>query len=302
MNSLRATRYRELFDKEEAAKKYEAEKPLRDLANRNAQLERDIEEQERLIAVRELFSKPSDALKSCTEYDHSRNLTVDQVMTATGEAVSALKTFLEDKQGVRVEKSGLVKLGKIVEVNGEIDVTSVTNLQKIWALMEKLGALNQSDFTVVRQPVIPAASVPEPVLDPEELVNVSVGGRQQQMKRREVTERKDVDKKFWGAAQPLYLEWIASLNQHWGFVPTEQQRSDALRLIETLNLDPTRRESYDKVRRAAIKHGILPETLVTAEELLNEELERFTQFNPTATPREERAWILKRSRELGIAQ
>ena len=101
---------------------------------------------------------------------------------------------------------------------------------------------------------------------------------------------------------PLYSEWIASLEQHWGFVPTEQQRRQALELIATLNLDPTRRESYDKVRRAAIKQGVFPETLVTREELLQQEMEVFTQFNPTASPREERAWILKRSRELGIAQ
>ena len=205
MSSLRAAANRAAFDKEEQQKEFERLAPIRAMADRNAQLEREIAEQERLIAVQELFKKPSAQLSSCTQYDHSRNLTVEQVMTATGEAVNALKLFLEEKQGTRIEKSGLLKVGKIVEVNGDIDVTNVENLKKIWSLMETLGALSQSDFTVTRQPVAPAAPAIEPTVDPDSLVTVSIGGRQQQLKAREVAERQKVDKDFWNAATTVVL-------------------------------------------------------------------------------------------------
>ena len=116
----------------------------------------------------------------------------------------------------------------------------------------------------------------------------------------EKAAKKAVAKDFWKQATPLYAEWIESLNRHWGFIPNEVQKKQAFNILETMNLSPLDRRTYDRLRLVAIERGVFPDNLLTADELLGRELEDFRKHNPMASSREERGWIVRRSRELGL--
>jgi len=98
------------------------------------------------------------------------------------------------------------------------------------------------------------------------------------------------------AARPLFNEWIASLEQHWSFVASDSDRKVAGEEAEKLGLNLADRRSYDRLRIHLGKQHFFP-LLLTHEEKISEDLEKFKRDNPTATARDERAFLQQKKNE-----
>jgi len=175
--SIRAAKNRQAFEaeyqKEQEQKELERTASIRAQAQRNAELEAQIAETEKAIVRDTVFKQPSEHLgKVCTRY--SRDLTVAQVTAAIGEAVSALKLYL-DSAGKEITNSGLAKIGRVSELNQDIDTTSPDNLKRIFEYLDANGCFTNADVKVTRviQPTEPA---PAPVKRTLEQVQAELDG------------------------------------------------------------------------------------------------------------------------------
>jgi hypothetical protein len=125
----------------------------------------------------------------------------------------------------------------------------------------------------LRTQAVPAP-VPEPTPAPtmQDLMNVDCGTMDGQRQARQIA-----DSLYERECGPLALEWVDSLRNNFGFVPTREQL-DATRVwFERNNRSWLDRRSFDACRLAMISQGIFPETCWTDQDRANlaiESLER----------------------------
>jgi hypothetical protein len=85
---------------------------------------------------------------------------------------------------------------------------------------------------------------------------------------------------------PIFLEWLDSMEKHFGFVSTEAQRKAALRYMQEHNYSFTHGPHYDATRRALGKIGIFP-LMLTEDERLAERLENTPNLSGSYLARQE---------------
>lgn len=277
---------------QESAPVRAAEREFKNTVNELARAERE-------VARQQAFREPSEELKNrCKQYVPD-TMTAEQVTQAIRESFDAFRLALSER-GVTLEQSALQKFARLSEINITCDTRDPMTFMAMFEFMDGLGLL-ELDCTK-SAPVRPVTVAPVAVTTDKPIDESKIDPESWDSSSREglSLERKLTDRKFWKAASPLFHEWIQSLYTHWNFVPSEEQKKQAFNLIEPLNLNPHDRRTYDVLRRAAIARGIFPPELLTNDEILQRELEEFRVNNPTASPREERIWFTRRSKEIEV--
>jgi hypothetical protein len=76
---------------------------------------------------------------------------------------------------------------------------------------------------------------------------------------------------------PMFYDWIISLRQEWDLTFTDEQLKAlvfaTMKLMEERGLSALSPKSYDYCRRVFSKQGLLPEGLLTPDELLAERIQ-----------------------------
>jgi hypothetical protein len=220
--------------------------PIKAQARRNAELEQQIAETEKAIVQQEVFSQPSEHLKKvCAAY--KKNLTVEQVTAAIGNAVSALKFYL-DAQGKEITTSGLQKLGRISELNPDIDTTEPKNLIIIFDYLTENDCLNSSDVKVVRiiQPAQEEKAA-EPKLSLAD-IQAQVENTESASREGQAKVRKLAMLAMCMEAQPVYHEFSAFIASTYGYTMTQEDGDRCVQYLRDNNLRLDSKAAWDKAR------------------------------------------------------
>jgi hypothetical protein len=205
---------------------------------------------------------------------------------------TAFDAFIENagKQGLTLSDDAQQRLALFAIVQGwsqGIVFTQVSNWSDAFARLKELQVFQDGD--IVQQ------AVPVPAQKPIDALSlISTQSREGRREAIKITEERWLQEE----CAPLFRSWIQSLYDYdaWRFVPSESQRQAALAQAAVLGLNLSDWRVYDRLRLHLGRNGHFP-LLQTPEEKLCEDLEQFKRDNPTATARDERAFLQQKKNE-----
>jgi hypothetical protein len=281
------------WEKFKEDERLEKERPIREAADRLSRAHGELLRAENKKALKELLTYPNQEVASkCPTYAPAEPQTTEQVYAAIEKAYTTFVAEMEER-GITIKAGAHNKFGRVCTLNPYIDSRQPESFHAIFEAIDAIDGWTEKE---VQKPEPVAEPEPSKPIDPWAAVEAQESvTREGARKARQLFDRAF----FKGDVSPLWHEWIASLAEHWNFVPNEEQKKQACGAFEKLNLPFTDKRSYDKVRKHCSAVGIFP-PLQTNEEALSAELEEYRVNNPGATAYQERQWFVRRQKELQV--
>lgn len=268
------------------AREAAAAKERRERAPENERLSRFWSQQWDDLKDYAKYPQANDKYFSTAAITASQDKQSDQMLQS-----AAYDAFIETmgKQGIRLSDDAQQRLVLYAIVQGWAQGIIFSQVQNWFDALNRLRELQAFPAEGDIRQDAPAVAA-KPSVDALSLLSLEDASQRKEAQRvvRERWIMEDI--------RPLFQEWLQSLYEHWQFVPSEQQKSAACSEAEKLNLSLADRRSYDRLRIHLGRQHFFP-LLLTHEEKISEDLEKFKRDNPTATAREERVWLQQRRNE-----
>lgn len=254
---------------EEQARKDEAERPIR---KAEAQLSETLHKLRDQQVVALFQGESPELLSRCTQVDDAQFAGKDaaSITAAIRDACNTFRLKLEES-GVRLNPSAMEKFRVICEHHRNIDLTSVTNWERIFEYADSLAVWSDHDVTrrqVAAQPQ-PAREV---LVNPLDALEVLPNNREGARAARELA-----NEHYWRTeAAPLWSEWVRSLENHFAYVLPESVARQVCDEFQQRNWSYLDRRNYDRVRVSFVRRGLMPISCLTRDEALAEALENTT--------------------------
>jgi hypothetical protein len=258
----RADLLAEIRAEEETAQRRQreiAERPLRELEHKlNAEIIAERDKQRKW-----LFVAPCDFLQAhCT---HTQT-------QAEGEIRVAFNRFCLNlaENGVTLHQSAIEKFRQVSDQNPTIDLRIVPNWETLYSHMDEYGVFTEADRTVKQEQPIerPAPVTRESSVDELETICIGAGTESERRAKRLVNDA--LTEEF----QPIFDQYRDHLVETFGFYTTHEQ-FEAMKKWWNHNptLDPRNGKNWSAMRLSLIRQGILPASLKTADENLQDQIE-----------------------------